>query len=219
LANGTSSQVPVDICNGALILLGANKIITSITGGDTSTEATQCAQVYYDIVDECLGDNDWSFARKRVLLSQLNVSLPYIPDNSQLSIVYSYPPDYIKAWRKSSRWARMKLLGAYIISDTVNLGIEYTYKNYIVSSYYSKFKMALQVRLASQLAFSISNSVKKAAELRKQYEEIELPAACSEDGQQGDPGDPIQDEWENSRLMGDVTLAGVSGQDVWFPIS
>lgn len=218
MAGATSATSPVDICNGALQMLGA-KFISSITGGDSSQEATQCAQCYYDMVDEVLAENDWSFARKRAVLNQLNVTLPYIPFNSQVSIVYAYPSDFIKAWKKSSQWAKVQLLGPYIISDNTGLGIQYTFKNYNVATYFPKFKTALMTRVAAQIAFSITNSVKKAADIRQQYVEIDLPTACAEDSQQGDAPTARQDEWESSMFTsGSVALVGVSGQGVWFPI-
>ena len=218
MAGAQSAQVPVDICNAALGKVGG-KFITSITGGDPSNEALQCSNCYYDKVDELLEANDWSFARNIVNLAQLSVTLPYNPGNGSLNIVYAKPQDFIKTRYKSSRWAQLKVSGVYLLSDTANLGIWYTYRNLVVNTYSPKFKVALAALVASEIAFALTNSAKKADLLLKEYEEIKLPEAISSDSQQGDAPHAIQDEWDLARMAGSVALAGVPGQNVWYPVN
>ena len=217
MANGTSAQVPVDICNGALGKLGA-KFITSITGGDPSNEALQCANCYYDKVDEILGKMPWSFAQSIVNLGQVSgVTVPF----GDLTNVFAKPSDCIKINYKNV-WDRVKIIGPYLYTSANTLGIKYTFRNYNVATYFPEFKAALQGLIAAEICFAITNSAKKAADLRDVYDEILLPEAMSSDSQQGSPEPAIANEWDNARMIGSPTLGGPGGNNqqwVWYPIN
>ena len=55
----------VDICNKALLSLGAAQIISL---DDPTTEGALCKQLYADLRDAVLQAHDWSFAVERVNL-------------------------------------------------------------------------------------------------------------------------------------------------------
>lgn len=57
----------VDICNKALVLLGIQETISSLT--QDSAEAKAFNQVYTDLRDWCLGAVNWNFARKSAILT------------------------------------------------------------------------------------------------------------------------------------------------------
>lgn len=210
-----SASSPLDICNLALGKVGS-KTISSITGGDSSAEAAACANVFYDMVDEFLVEEPWSFAQKRFNVATTAIVQAWTTDN--MIYTYSKPSDYLKLTYKNVRYARVKVEGPYILSDTAGLGIKYTFKNYIISQWFPKAKTALSTRIAAEICFSLTNSVKKSSDLREQYEEIDLPGAISSDSQQGTPDPAIADEWDNARMVGYPALAG-QGSGVWFPIN
>lgn len=220
MSGTTDSQAVLDICNLALGKIGSKFTITSITGGDSSAEAAQCGLVYYDKLYEVLEGAPFTFAQKRAMLATVG-GADGTPawTNDRMTIVYAKPSDFIKANYKNLRWARMKLEGPYILSDSTGLGIKYTFKNTTVSTYTPKFKAALVCRIAAEICFPLTESLKKAEALLKEYEEIRLPEAISSDSQQGQPDGVIADQWEMARMVGDVALVGQSGQDVWFPVN
>lgn len=213
MSRSSSAQVPVDICNLALGKLGS-KFITSITGGDSSNEALQCSNCYYDKVDEILGAAPWNFAQNMVNLAQLNITPPF----GNLNIVYAIPTDCVKVNYKNVI-APVKIVGSQIITNATSLGIKYTFRNYNVSTYFPQFKTALACLIAAEICFALTNSVKKAEGLMDEYNEIKLPEAISSDAQQGTPDPVIANEWDNARMVGYPALAGFSGMNVWYPVN
>jgi hypothetical protein len=216
MSGSSSAQVPVDICNLALGKLGS-KFITSLTGGDTSNEALQCQNVYYDKVDELLGKCPWSFAQSMVLLAQVtNV----VPAFGNLNNVFAKPSDCIKVNYKNVLDC-VKIVGPYLYTSALNLGIKYTFRNYNVATYFPEFKVALACLIAADICFPLTNSVKKAEALMQEYNEVKLPEAISSDSQQGSPDPVVANEWDNARRIGNPALIGPSAanaQWIWYPI-
>lgn len=87
----------VDICNQALISIGIQKVITSLT--QDSAEARACNSVYTYIRDWCLGLVNWNFARKTTSPALLKTTTGIIPWNENTSppppwrYEYAYPAD------------------------------------------------------------------------------------------------------------------------------
>lgn len=123
-------------------------------------------------------------------------------DDETSIVVYDKPSDMIKPIKKSSDIAIIKVEWNKIISDTASLKMIYTFKNEDTTQYFSKFTQALVTRIAAEIAFRITNSLKKAQELLKLYNEVDLPKAVSIDSTQGTPDQPSQDEWLNAHLEG-----------------
>ncbi len=80
------------ICNLALSKIGQNAYIDSIN--DASTEAAECKLHYDQVLDECLRQVDWGFARTRAALN-LQTGDPPKPWHYQ----YVYPSDVVQARR------------------------------------------------------------------------------------------------------------------------
>lgn len=123
-------------------------------------------------------------------------------ENESDIVVYDKPSDMIKPIKKSSSNAIIKVEWDKIISDTTGLKMIYTFKNEDTTQYFAKFTQALVTRLAGEIAFRITNSLKKAQELLKLYNEVDLPKAVSIDSTQGTPDQPNQDEWLDAHLEG-----------------
>lgn len=106
---------------------------------------------------------------------------------------------------------------AVILSDTLDLKIQYTYQNDDPSLYYPKFTNAFECLLAYKLCFEITEATKKAAALFEEYKDA-LDMACASDSQQGTPNQPDQSEWDMARLSGGSPFVVRPGTQTWsFP--
>ena len=79
----------VDLCNRALLLLGASTI-TSITGADISSRAVACSIIYPPLRDALLAMHPWRFATGKVQLARLSAA----PVN-EWKYAYQLPSDLI----------------------------------------------------------------------------------------------------------------------------
>lgn len=71
LVGGRSVVTSADICNQALAAIAAKSRVTSIAPPDTgSIEAEQCARYYNEAIETLLEMHEWSFATKRVALTE-----------------------------------------------------------------------------------------------------------------------------------------------------
>lgn len=212
----TLAQSKVAVANIALQKIGSKRIASF---NEDSAEARAITIAYPDILDEVLGEHPWTFAQQRFELAQLNVTLPMTEDN--MNVVYSLPPDLINVNFISDRSATVKIEAVngatVLLSDTSNLKIIYTFRNDNPVTYFPLFTMALATRLASEIAFNMSESVNKANALYEEYEKIRLMRAVAKDSQQGTPLQAIQDEWEWARFTSGSGLYARPGDQTWTP--
>ena len=208
----------VGIANLGLQMIGASRISSF---SDNTREARAVSTIYDDARDEILCANDWTFARKRIQLTQAAVTIPssiYAQWDGAI-VAYNTPPDLLKALYINIYNAlhKFEMIGGvkYILSDTLNLGMIYTYQNDDPTTYFPAFTQAFASLLAYRLCFNLSESTKKAADLFNVYNEIELPAACAQDSAQGTPVQPVMDEWEQARLSGGTPFIIQPGSQVW----
>jgi len=83
----------VDIANGALSMVGADAVVTSLVPPDGSAEAGHCARFYAQARKQLLEDQQWAFSKRRISLAQV--------DNPSTIWEYAYavPADMINALR------------------------------------------------------------------------------------------------------------------------
>lgn len=83
----------VDICNGALSLLGARAQVTCIEPPDSSAEAGYCARFFPMARKELIEGGAWAFAKRRVALAEV--------DNASNIWQYAYaiPSNMVNALR------------------------------------------------------------------------------------------------------------------------
>ena len=117
-------------------------------------------------------------------------------------VVYQKPSDYVKLIKKSSQQALVKVEQDKIISDITDLKIQYTFLNTNVSQYFPQFVNALATRLAAEIAYEVTGSVKKASDMLELYHGKVLGSALSVDSSQGTPDEISQDEWLNAQIVG-----------------
>jgi hypothetical protein len=182
-----------------VVVLGVNYIC--LTPHTSGVFATDLASVYWGVA---------------------NAVIPMTDD--YMKVAYSLPTDIIKIHYISSSTATYKIENLLVaavatpvlLSDTLELKIQYTYRNDAPALYYPKFTTAFECLLAYELCFEITEATRKAALLHDEYED-KLLKACASDAQQGTPVEAMQSDWENARLSGGYPYAVRPGQQIWHP--
>lgn len=188
-------SVSVDICNSALIKLGAERI-NALT--DDNKRARLCQEQYSKIVNRVLRSHLWTFAIKRTTLSSITNPFEFGEE-----VVFELPLDCIRVVGiKSNVPRKYKIEQRYLVWDgdeTCNLF--YIAKNIPEAYYDENFKEALACALAADLCYAItqSNTLKQSL-----VEECEYwtSQARSFNSQEISPEAYQFDEWENSRKSG-----------------
>lgn len=90
-----------------------------------------------------------------------------------------------------------------LISDTVNLGIQYTFYDDNPGDYPSYFLDAFIDKLCSDIAYQIINSAQMAEGFVKKYETVSLPKAMSANSQTGVQQIPNDSAWTSSKFYND----------------
>lgn len=92
---------PVDICNQALLAIGAQAQISSINPSDGSTEANACSLIYPTQINALHRAAHWNFARAQIALTQLkafeiNGVVSTNPPPTPWRYEYAYPSDCLQ---------------------------------------------------------------------------------------------------------------------------
>lgn len=168
------------ILNQALVLVGA-ATVTSID--DNSPSAIALNNVYQISLRSILSECKWNFCTTRSTLS-VSATTPafYYPGEV---VTYDIPVDVIRIWMTSPATASIREEGGQLISNTLNLGIVYTYYDDNPGDYPSYFLDAFVDKLCSNIAYMIINSVQIAEAFVKKFETVTLPKAMSANSQTG----------------------------------
>jgi hypothetical protein len=172
----------IEIINRGLLLVGMNKI-TSLT--DQSPEAEIADLMYPSSLKTLLEECMWTFASKRVNLSQTVLEPAWATRG--MNKVYTKPADLIKIFKTNPPNAFWSVEGDYILSDNLGLGVLYVYFNDVAGSYPPKFVEALAAKFAADIAYYVLNDANRTKAVVEMYESIYLPKAMSSDSQQGTP--------------------------------
>ena len=168
------------IINKALVLCGATTII-NINDGTPNSLALQ--NVYEMSLQSILSECKWNFCTTRQLLS-VSATPPayYYPGEV---VTYNLPVGVIRIWMTNPAVANIREESGQLISDTLNLGIMYTFYDDNPGDYPSYFLDAFVDKLCSDIAFVIINSATIASAFVKKYETVSLPKAISANSQTG----------------------------------
>jgi len=171
----------VDICNKALLSLGANQIISL---DDDSTEAILCKQLYADLRDAVLQAHDWSFAIERV-------NLPKGGTDPTFRYANAYPlPARVLHVLEVNKIARddptrdWQVENDMIVTNDNNCAAMLLRQVTDTSKFSPLFIQALQARLASDMAIPLTSNG-KLEEAKWSLYMAKLRQASSRDGQQG----------------------------------
>ena len=168
------------IVNKALVLCGAATIINI---NDNTPNAIDLANVYELSLQSILSECKWNFCTSRSTLS-VSAQAPafYYPGEV---VTYNLPANVIRIWQTDPATANIREESGQLISDTLNLGILYTYYDDNPGDYPSYFLDAFIDKLCSDISFMIINSAKIAEAFVKKYETVSLPKAISANSQTG----------------------------------
>lgn len=117
------SLAATDICNAALIKLGASPI-TGL-GTDTTTSGQVCNAIYNIARDALLRSHPWNFARVWVdlaLLSTVPLALSFAPNpDYQTDIIYTgayqLPSDCVRVYRAAPYTSKFRIVGNQLYTD------------------------------------------------------------------------------------------------------
>lgn len=184
---------PLDICNSALIKLGARQI-TALT--QDIKEARLCNTRYPFIRDMVLENGNWNFATKRAELAQLVTSPVWGFDYA-----FQIPADCLSIIDIEHPEIEWQEEGDTIVSNSSTMKIKYIRKEDNVSLFTPMFVEGLALALAWDLSYPILQSGTQTDFWRSAYEAY-MQQVRSKDAQTGTPYkliDSANDVFLNSR--------------------
>jgi len=161
--------VAVDICNSALIKLGAERI-NALT--DDNKRARLCQEQYPKILKRVLRSHPWKFALKRALLSPVVFTPEFGSEN-----YFEQPLDCIRIIGVMSDYDTTKTTeyhyaveGRKIVSELSAINLKYITSTVLESYFDEDFKEAVACALAHDLAYAINQSSSQKNELFQEYD-------------------------------------------------
>lgn len=181
----------VEICNLALIHLGADTII-NLT--DDSKEARVCNAVYDSMRKELLRRHPWNFAIKRQTLEKL-VAAPAF----EFTYQYQLPEDIIRLIRVYNPTSKYKVEGQVLLSDDTAIQIVYV-RDVIDPTYFdASFVHVFALVLASKIAYNLTGSASLAQEIKSRADKA-IKEARMYDGQEDNYLSWDEGEWLDNYL-------------------
>ena len=164
-----------DICNLALSHIGRE----TIADLDEDTEAARTCKMHYDLQRHVLlRAYTWSFAKKYIKLSELNVTTP------GWKYTYAYPPDCVmarKLYNEDHTWLLLEKnfpgnMDQVLVNDNTkalvcnhaDAYLEYTYDAKDVGLFSADFAQALSYYLAAAIAVPLTGSESLAQQMQAQ---------------------------------------------------
>ncbi len=184
-----------EICNTALVLCGAERIISL---EDDTERARIVKEEYPKVRDEMLYAHPWNFAVKRVALAELSETPAYkftkyfqIPSDCSRVLEVVAGTDTIEFdWEQE---------GSKIATDWDTLSMKYVARITDVAKYDPGFTTALAYMLANRISYSLVQSITLKEELFNESRE-KLAYARSFDAQAGGTTARVYaDTWLNAR--------------------
>jgi hypothetical protein len=194
----------VDICNKALLSLGASTILSL---DDEQTEAHLCKQLYADLRDAVLQAHDWSWAIERVNLPKSGTDPTFRYANAfplPARVLYVMEVNKVERDDPTRDW---QVENDAIVSDDTNCSAKLLRQVTDTSKFSPLFIQALQARLAADMAIPLTSNG-KVEEAKWTLYRSKMSEAASRDGQQG-KARRIRSRWlENARLSSGPRGAG-----------
>lgn len=189
------------ILNHALVLCGASSI-TSLS--DDTANARSLNAVYENCRRGFLTETRWSFSTTRSSLATNSTTGLFPWTFEEEGYVYDAPGtpsvNCLRIWDMSDPNAIWRLEGNYIISDTADLGVRWTFDNSEIGLWSPKAIIAFMDKLCADISLMIMSSSKKAQMYLEKYEKVSLPDAMAENSQTGFQIQVIDDAWLASKF-------------------
>lgn len=183
----------VDICNGALSLLGAERII-ALEGTDSDNKRILCALFYEQARDAVLTDFPWNFAvRRTTLTAALASSDPNYPV-FDWAYGFNLPADpYCLRVLRTYGNEPYEVNGRVLYCDSSSISIKFIARITAVSQYQPMAAQAIAAYLAMMLALPLTESTTKYTSMANLYESLKRRAEDT-DTQEGTPDEIDSDE-------------------------
>jgi len=185
--------VAVDICNSALIKLGAERI-NALT--DDTKIARLCQEQYPKIVNRVLRSHLWTFAIKRVVLATVDPSFDFLETNA-----FALPLDCLRVASINSPETIYKIEGRTLLTSLSSVNLSYISSSTPEAYYDGNFTEALACSLASDLCYAITQSSTMKQQLLAECENW-IAQARSFNSQEVSPDNIDFSEWTDSRIIG-----------------
>ncbi len=183
----------VAICNLALQDVGRGLAITAL---DENTQAARVCRLRYPFArDACLRAYDWNFAAARASLPALATAPAFGFANA-----YELPPDclFVRTVGEADDCTWLVESGALLTDDGAPLKITYTRAVTDPVLFDPLFAETLAVRIASEIAVSLTESTAKAQALWQVYQQ-KLAEARRRDALERGRDDSVDGYWVQSR--------------------
>jgi len=161
----------VQICNSALIKVGTDLIISL---ADDNKRAKVCQHQYPILRDEVLRSHPWKFATARIELAEV---LP-APDFGDYENWFQLPSDCLRVLQiidliDGVAWERS---GDLLLINAKTVKIKYIKRVTDTTLYDANFSEVLATRIASDLAWSLTQNAALAEAFMRQYLTIIRPS-------------------------------------------
>lgn len=143
-----------DICNRALNLIGAKRINAL---SDSTENARACNDIYDQVRDQILEEQDWSFASIRQELS----ADPTAPTGDDYNYRYNLPTSpkcIVVRGIVNNEGADYQIEGDFLLTNETSVTIRYTAQITDTSKFTEGFIAALAGRLALELSYKLKGS-------------------------------------------------------------
>jgi hypothetical protein len=176
----------VDLANQALLLLGADPIVS--LAAPHSTQAQQvCAANFWEVADQCIVEHPWNFATRRSPELAATTTpnggwdyayvLPTDPFCLRVLGISGTPEDV----DKTARWA---VEGRTLVTDDINVKIKYLARVTDLAAWSPGFKRYFVRKLAEAIAYPITQTPSVAQDMGQLAEQAWLRAKAV-DGLEG----------------------------------
>ncbi len=183
---------PVEICNSALIKVGAARI-TSLSDGTKA--ALICNEQYPKLRREVLRQHPWNFAIRRKALAasvvepEYDYSKAFVIPSDVLRILSTDLPRHLE-WVVEQNSSGQRVL----LTDSDTCKIRYIKDVTDTTIYSADFEESLALRMAVDLSYALAQSTSLTRELQRQYRES-LAISRSIDAQEGSVEEFEDGEW------------------------
>jgi hypothetical protein len=190
----------IDICNSALVRLGAATINAF---SDNTVEAELCDQIFERVRDAVLVSHPWNFAIRRASLAALSTTPAW-----GYTYEFQLPTDCLRVLGvQYGQVTEYKVEGRKILANVAPMPILYIFKETLTGNYSAHFRECFEKKLALELAYALVQSTSQQQQLQAEYA-ASIADARSFDAQEGTPEEAINDEFLRSRvLQNDGSLA------------
>jgi len=180
----------VEICNAALISLGADTI-ASLT--DDTKEARLCNQRYVPSRDAVLRAHPWNCAIKRTTIAPVTTAPSWGWSNA-----FNYPSDCIRVLGLKDSTQPFVVEGKQILSDASSLEVLYVAQVTDPNTMDPLLRDTISARLTAELCYPLIGQMPVAKEFWDIYN-MKLTESRGMDGQESFVGQIEADTWLNAR--------------------